>query len=186
MALLAPTLHFKTNTNHPKTTFTCHFKPPSFLQKNTPQPVPSLTRRSLANTALFGSLLAAKNAFFKAEKAKAFDFRMTVPDQTLEEAESAISGHAQSLLQVKELLEESSWREAQKALRQSASSLKQDIYTIIQSKPGSERPQLRKLYSNLFNSVTGLDYAARDKDATRVWECYGNIVVALNEILSNI
>uniref|UniRef100_A0A2P2ILC4 Uncharacterized protein n=1 Tax=Rhizophora mucronata TaxID=61149 RepID=A0A2P2ILC4_RHIMU len=60
------------------------------------------------------------------------------------------------------------------------------MYILIQSKPGSERPQLRKLYSNLFNNVSKLDYAARDKDAARVWQCYENIVAALNDILSRI
>lgn len=86
---------------------------------------------------------------------------------------------------MKELLEEgeSSWREAQRALRNRSALLKQDIYTIIQGKPGSERPQLRKMYSTLFNSVSRLDYAARDKDVTRVWESYDNIVMALDDIL---
>ncbi|CBI31764.3 unnamed protein product, partial [Vitis vinifera] len=74
----------------------------------------------------------------------------------------------------------------QKALRKSSSLLKQDIYTIIQSKPGSMRPQLRKLYSNLFNNVTRLDYAARDNDATQVWEYYEKIAITLDDILSRI
>lgn len=86
---------------------------------------------------------------------------------------------------MKELLEEdeSSWREAQRALRNRSALLKQDIYTIIQGKPGSERPLLRKMYSTLFNSVSRLDYAARDKDVTRVWQSYDNIVMALDDIL---
>ncbi|KVI06714.1 Photosystem II PsbQ, oxygen evolving complex [Cynara cardunculus var. scolymus] len=93
-------------------------------------------------------------------------FRMTVPDQTVEEAENGIREHAMSLVQVKELLELESWKEAQKELRKSASYLKQDIYTIVQGKPVTKRAQLRSLYSRLFNGVTELDYAARDKDVT--------------------
>lgn len=31
-----------------------------------------------------------------------------------------------------------------------------------------------------------LDYAARDKDGPQVWQCYENIVVAVNDILSRI
>ena len=81
-------------------------------------------------------------------------FRMTVPDQTVEEAESGIREHAMSLVQVKPLLESESWKDAQKELRKSSSYLKQDIYTIIQGKPGPERAQLRILYSKLFNDVT--------------------------------
>ncbi|XP_076904034.1 psbQ-like protein 3, chloroplastic [Bidens hawaiensis] len=113
-------------------------------------------------------------------------FRMTVPDQTVEEAENGIREHAMSLVQVKKLLELESWKEAQKELRKSASYLKQDIYTIIQGKPGMERAQLRNLYSKLFNGVTGLDYAARDKDVPRVWSLYEDIVVTLDDILSRV
>ncbi|OVA08935.1 Photosystem II PsbQ [Macleaya cordata] len=108
---------------------------------------------------------------------------MTVPDQTIEEAETGIKTHVQDLLNVKELIELESWRETQKALRRSSSYLKQDIYTLIQAKPGNQRPLLRKLYSELFNNVTRLDYAARSKDAILVRKCYENIVVALDDIL---
>ncbi|XP_024970474.1 psbQ-like protein 3, chloroplastic [Cynara cardunculus var. scolymus] len=113
-------------------------------------------------------------------------FRMTVPDQTVEEAENGIREHAMSLVQVKELLELESWKEAQKELRKSASYLKQDIYTIVQGKPVTKRAQLRSLYSRLFNGVTELDYAARDKDVTRVWKLYEDMVVTLEEILSEV
>lgn len=107
-----------------------------------------------------------------------------MPDQTVEEAENGIKSHAQGLLQVKETLQLESWKEAQKELRRSSALLKQDLYTIIQSKPPAQRPQLRNLYSILFNNVSQLDYAARDKDVTRVNQCYDNIVVALNEFFS--
>lgn len=40
--------------------------------------------------------------------------------------------------------------------------------------------------SSSFNGNLQLDYAARDKDASRVLQCYDNIVVALNDILSRI
>ncbi|KAL4554673.1 hypothetical protein LXL04_037275 [Taraxacum kok-saghyz] len=113
-------------------------------------------------------------------------FRMTVPDQTVEEAESGIREHAMSLVQVKPLLESESWKDAQKELRKSSSYLKQDIYTIIQGRPGPERAQLRILYSKLFNDVTRLDYAARDKDVPRVWKLYQDIVVTLDDILSKV
>lgn len=86
--------------------------------------------------------------------ADGIELRMVAPEQTVEEAESGIRSHAQALLEVKGLIETESWGEAQKMLRLSSSYLKQDIYTIIQGKPGSQRPKLRKLYSNLFNNVT--------------------------------
>ncbi|KAK9117922.1 hypothetical protein Scep_016015 [Stephania cephalantha] len=119
----------------------------------------ALTTSTMATLVVLGS---------NAEKGGCFDFRMTVPDQTLEEAESMVRGHAQELLSVRDLIEEESWREAQRELRKSSTYLKQDVYTIIQAKPGGERPLLRKLYSQLFNNVTRLDYAARSEDAAQI------------------
>lgn len=144
------------------------------------------TRRETTNVLVASIGILAVEAMLCQQTASGFDSRMTAPEQTLEEAESGIKFHAQSLIQVKELLEAESWKAAQKALRKSSAYLKQDIYTIIQAKPGSERSELRKLYSNLFNSVMRLDYATRDKNVPRIWDCYGNVVVALNNILSRL
>lgn len=91
---------------------------------------------------------------FRTKNANAFDFGLVVPDQTVEEAQNVVRVHAQDLLQVRDLLESKSWKIAQKELRRSSALLKKDIYTIIQNKPGSERSQLRELYSTLFNNVT--------------------------------
>ena len=46
------------------------------------------------------------------------------------------------------------WRELQTALRASAANLNQDLYAIIQARPPGQRPELRRLYSDLFNNVT--------------------------------
>lgn len=153
---------------------------------------PSTTTAAAAATRRSSIIFTASSALFLCTQSintkpiKAFNFRMTVPDQTLQEAESGIQSHAQSLLKVKDLLMAESWKEAQKLLRKSSSLLKQDIYTIIQAKSAGERPPLRKLYSDLFNGVTKLDYAARDKDRIRVWECYNSIVLSLDDILSRV
>ncbi|KAL8477599.1 hypothetical protein ACS0TY_029775 [Phlomoides rotata] len=153
---------------------------PSLLHKLKPPllhpPTTAATRRCITLATL---LLSTKPA-------AAFDFRMTVPDQTVEEAELAIKPHAQSLVKIKDLLMAERWKEAQKELRKSSSLLKQDFYTIIQGKPYAERPRLRELYSDLFNGVTKLDYAARDKDKIRVWKSYHSIALSLHRILSAI
>lgn len=116
--------------------------------------------------------------------ALAFDFGFVAPDQTLEQALKGIKEHAQGLLDIKEYIDSESWKEAQQELRQNAGYLKQDIYTIIQNKAGKERPELRKMYFDLFNDVTGLDYAARDMDKVRVLVLYQKIVTRLDAILS--
>lgn len=108
-----------------------------------------ISRRSAISIALSSTVFLNQNA-----AASAFELRFTVPDQTVEEAEAVIRSHAQDLLQIKTLIESESWRDAQFALRESSSYLKQDLYTIIQGKPGSQRSLLRKLYSTLFNNVS--------------------------------
>lgn len=118
--------------------------------------------------------------------ALAFEFGIIAPDQTLEEAQAGMRVHGQGLLAIKTLLDERSWREAQTELRENAGKLKQDLYTIIQAAPVGQRPELRKLYSNLFNNVTRLDYAARSKDENLVQEHYRNIVAILNDIITKI
>ncbi|KAK9950657.1 hypothetical protein M0R45_006134 [Rubus argutus] len=150
---------------HFNPTFSCHLKPSfQFREKPLKDFDISIKRRIGAIAALSVVLLAKDSVFIKL--ANGFDFQFVAPDQTIEEAESGIIGHAQALLQVKDLIE--------------------TFITIIQQKPGNERPLLRKLYSNLFNNVTRLDYAARDKDASLIRQCYENIVLVLNEVLSRL
>nr|CAD1819053.1 unnamed protein product [Ananas comosus var. bracteatus] len=146
------------------------------------------SRRKLAAEAAASAsaVLLHQELFSSLKSASAVEFRITAPDQTPEEAEAAIRAHTQDLLGIKALLDTESWRAAQLALRESLLYLKQDLYTIIQSKPGSLRLQLQQLYSNLFNSVSNLDYAARDQDEKRVHKCYNNIVATLDEIFERI
>ncbi|XP_051218320.1 psbQ-like protein 3, chloroplastic [Lolium perenne] len=144
------------------------------------------SRRSLATAAvalIVSNLLPPTTG---AAGALDLDLRITIPEQSSEEAEANVRTHARNLVRVKEYIDARSWRELQAALRASASNLKQDLYAIIQAKPGSQRPELRRLYSELFNSVTRLDYAARDKDEVQVKECYGNIVAAIDQIFARI
>ena len=89
-----------------------------------------------------------------------FDLRLTLPEKSSEEAEAVVRTHARNLLGVKRFIDAGAWRELQAALRASASNLKQDLYAIIQAKPTGQRPELRRLYSDLFNSVTSVSSAA--------------------------
>ncbi|KAF1894873.1 hypothetical protein Lal_00022367 [Lupinus albus] len=171
-------------------TFKCCFKPSfqhnSHSTNHNEEFTLKITRRKVGILAAMASFIWSENCIVRTQSANAFEFGFVVPGQTIEEAEIGVRNHAQDLLQVRDLLEKESWREAQKALRLNSALLKKDMYTIIQSKPGSERPLLRHLYSTLFNNVSRLDYAARDKDGSQVWQCYENIVLIVNDILSRI
>ncbi|KAI4299687.1 hypothetical protein L6164_033121 [Bauhinia variegata] len=177
----------QSNLTHLFPTFKCCLKQPSFQSRKMQKKVFELNlSRRLGLIATMASMALASERFFDMDIANGVEFRSMTFDQTMEEAQSGFKIHAKDLLQIKDLLESGSWKEAQKALRKSSSLLKKDFYTIIQSKPGTERPKLRKLYSDLFNNVSRLDYAARDKDRSQVWQRYENIVVAINDILSRI
>ncbi|XP_021745247.1 psbQ-like protein 3, chloroplastic [Chenopodium quinoa] len=165
--------------------YTCCTMSSPIVKVNPPKLVLCISRRVGAITAMT-SLFLTTEAIMNDKTAKSLDFRITVPDQTVEEAQSVVRDHAQALLDVKLLIDSESWRDAQQELRKNSSYLKQDFYTIIQSKEGSARPLLRRLYANLFNNVTKLDYAARDKDVARVQECYNNVAAALKDFLSRI
>uniref|UniRef100_A0A0F7GWY5 PQL-like protein n=1 Tax=Erodium trifolium TaxID=337410 RepID=A0A0F7GWY5_9ROSI len=155
-------------------------------EKTTNLQYSKLSRR-IGAIATMASVLLAGDAVFNREGANGFEFGMVpLDEQTVEQAEGGVRGHAQALLGVKTLLESESWKEAQKELRRNSAYLKQDLYTIMNSKPGIQRPPLRKIYKDLFTNVVNLDYAARDKDAATVWECYKNIVITLDDLLSRI
>uniref|UniRef100_A0A0F7GYJ1 PQL-like protein n=1 Tax=Goodyera fumata TaxID=1390594 RepID=A0A0F7GYJ1_9ASPA len=166
-------------SSKPSSCFTFHGCSPCKKHITTLKLQAHFTRRIVAS-------MVSASVFLEAKAALSFDFRLVVPDQTIEEAEAGIQNHAQKLLSIKSLIDSKTWKAVQISLRESSSRLKQDLYTIIQAKPGSQRPELRKLYSNLFNSVTELDYAARSKDAVLVKECYNNIVSTLEEIFTTI
>lgn len=152
MAPPQPTLQ---SFHHP-TTFICNLMPSkSSSSSSIPHNLlPSPSTRRIAITTAFATVLLAREAISNSNMAASFDLRMTVPDQTLEEAETGIRGHAKELLRIKALIDSESWGDTQKALRERSPYVRQDLYTIIQGKPASLRPQLRKLYSRLFNSVT--------------------------------
>ncbi|XP_039034770.1 psbQ-like protein 3, chloroplastic [Hibiscus syriacus] len=188
---LRPILVSKYNPPYCSQTLITSYRKPTGLKHCKEMPAKKLIHSNM-NRRVGVILIAtmASSLLLKREENSAcgleLDLRMVAPDQTVEEAENGIQNHAKALLKVKDLIESKAWREAQKELRRSSSLLKQDIYTIIQGKPGNQRPQLRKLYSNLFNSVTKLDYAARDEDESQVLQCYDKIVFALNDILSKL
>uniref|UniRef100_A0A0F7GX15 PQL-like protein n=1 Tax=Pelargonium fulgidum TaxID=73198 RepID=A0A0F7GX15_9ROSI len=165
-------------------TFSRHVKPSLESREITLKALHSKLSRRIGAIATLVSVLLAGDAIFNKEFANGLDFSLVAPEQTVEEAESEIRGHAREMVEVKALLDSESWRVAQKELRRSSSRLKQDLFTIIQSKPGRERPPLRKLYEVIFSNVSNLDFAARDENASLVWECYKNIVVALDDLLS--
>jgi hypothetical protein len=147
----------------------------SLAPAETASPPPSkgpISRRRLAaiaSTALLASssrLLAPAGA----RGAGSFDLRITVPEESSEEAEAVVRAHARNLLRVKRLIDAAAWRELQAELRASASNLKQDLYAIIQASPASQRSELRELYSDLFNSVTDVSTAKFTQDvASHSW-----------------
>jgi len=143
--------------------------PPSNSVQRPQKQKPAATSRRLATAALLASRLLAPAAG-SAAAAGAFDLRITLPEQSSEEAEAVVRTHARNLLRVKRLADAGAWRELQAALRASASNLKQDLYAIIQARPAGQRPDLRRLYSDLFNSVTSVSAHLATKILRWPWQ----------------
>jgi len=114
------------------------------------------SRRRLATAAWAAVLASQLLPPVASSAAGTFDLRLTLPEKSSEEAEAVVRTHARNLLGVKRFIDAGAWRELQAALRASASNLKQDLYAIIQARPTGQRPELRRLYSDLFNSVTSV------------------------------
>ncbi|KAF3322286.1 psbQ-like protein 3 [Carex littledalei] len=173
-----------TFTNHCPSLFhsfkTCSI---SYHQKN--HECLLISRRYLTSISL-GATLLYKDFFCATNNASSVEFQLMTPGQSPEEAKTQIKLHARNLLKIKPFIDSESWKEVRIALRESSSLLKQDLYTIIQTKPTSERGELRRLYSDLFNNVTTLINAAEDKDENQVQECYDNIATDLNKIFARI
>jgi len=120
------------------------------------------SRRRLATAAGAAVLASQLLPPVASSAAGTFDLRLTLPEKSSEEAEAVVRTHARNLLGVKRFIDAGAWRELQAALRASASNLKQDLYAIIQARPTGQRPELLRLYSDLFNSVTSVSSAARN------------------------
>ncbi|CAN8238405.1 unnamed protein product [Cochlearia groenlandica] len=107
------------------------------------------------------------------------------PERTVGMAQEGLRKNAKNIKEIKEMMiDNKRWKEGGKELRRSASNMKQDLYLIIQAKPPKDRPLLRSLYSSLFNTITKMDYAARDGDSTKVLEYYKNMTLILDDIYS--
>lgn len=142
----------------PSPGFNCHQWRCSKPAHITPKLQRQFRRRRLTTSSVLAIAFLVKEACSNLNSASSLDFRITTPDQTLEEADAVVKLHARDLLQVKAFIDSKSWREAQLALRKSSSYLKQDLYTIIQAKPRNQKLQLRKLYSDLFNNVSWVSF----------------------------
>lgn len=154
MALKPLALNYKSHYLYPS--FTSYQKPSPISNETTPQKIhhSNINRRVVLIALPASSIILAQEAIWGDQIASAFNFNIMAPDQSMEDTGRVIKDHAQSLLAIKALLEAEEWSKAQDVLRTSSSNLKRDIYTLILLKPASERPQLRALYTNLFNSVT--------------------------------
>ncbi|EOA24790.1 hypothetical protein CARUB_v10018070mg [Capsella rubella] len=144
---------------------------------------------SISGTLIPQLLFFDSSRYSSANAADFFNFGAPPPEpeRTVELAQEGLRKNAEYIKRIKEMMiEKKLWKEGGKELRRSASNMKQDFYLIIQAKPPKDRPLFRSLYSTLFNSITKMDYAARDEDETKVLEYYKNVVAILDDIFLRI
>ncbi|XP_061979644.1 uncharacterized protein LOC133700099 [Populus nigra] len=104
------------------------------------------------------SVVLVKEAIFSQDSANGLEFRSATPDERSDGRSRKWNQRA--LLQIKDFLASESWKEARQVLRRCSSNLKLDLYA--------------------------LEYAAREKNVSFVWQCYEGIVTAYDDMLSRI
>lgn len=111
-----------------------------------------------------------------------FYLQPLTPDQAASRAKSA----AQDIIDVKSLIDKKAWPYVQNGLRSTAGYLRYDLNTVILSKSGGAKKDLKALSARLFDSLNALDYAARAKSTSEAEKFYSQTVTLLNDVLSKI
>ncbi|KAF5206433.1 Oxygen-evolving enhancer protein 3-2 protein [Thalictrum thalictroides] len=102
------------------------------------------------------------------------------------EAAARAKESAKEILSVKEFIDKKAWPYVQNELRSKASYLRYDLNTIISAKPKDEKKLLKDLTGKLFQSIDGIDHAAKIKSSTEAAKYYAETVSSLNDVLAKI
>ncbi|KAG4178038.1 hypothetical protein CXB51_027048 [Gossypium anomalum] len=93
---------------------------------------------------------------------------------------------AKDILGVKTLIDKKAWPYVMNDLRLKAEYLRFDLKTVISSKPKDEKKSLDELTKKLFNTIDGLDHAAKIKSTPEAEKYYAETASALNEVIAKL
>ncbi|MBA0663360.1 hypothetical protein Goklo_003480 [Gossypium klotzschianum] len=93
---------------------------------------------------------------------------------------------AKDILGVKTLIDKKAWPYVMNDLRLKAEYLRFDLKTVISSRPKDEKKSLDELTKKLFNTIDGLDHAAKIKSTPEAEKYYAETASALNEVITKL
>ncbi|XP_010539217.2 PREDICTED: oxygen-evolving enhancer protein 3-2, chloroplastic-like [Tarenaya hassleriana] len=102
------------------------------------------------------------------------------------EAAARAKESAKEIVNVKAFIDKKAWPYVQNDLRLRAEYLRYDLNTVISSKPKDEKQNLKELTGKLFQSISGLDHAAKIKSTPEAEKYYAETVSSLNDVLAKL
>ena len=103
------------------------------------------------------------------------------------EAAARAKESAQDIINLKPLIDKKQWPYVMNDLRLRASYLRYDLKTVISSKTTKEeKKDLKDLTGKLFDTLDGLDHAAKTKSPTEAEKYYGETKTVLNDVLAKL
>ncbi|KAK8501902.1 hypothetical protein V6N13_023317 [Hibiscus sabdariffa] len=117
--------------------------------------------------------LAYKDRFF---------LQPLTPTQAAQRAKES----AKDILGVKTLIDKKAWPYVMNDLRLKAEYLRYDLKTVISAKPKEEKKSLDELTKKLFNTIDGLDHAAKIKSSAEAEKSYAETASALNDVIAKL
>ncbi|XP_052180353.1 oxygen-evolving enhancer protein 3, chloroplastic [Diospyros lotus] len=93
---------------------------------------------------------------------------------------------AKDILNVKGLIDKKAWPYVQNDLRLKAEYLRYDLNTVISAKPKDQKKPLQDLTGKLFQTLSGLDHAAKIKSTPEAEKYYAETVSALKDVLAQL
>ena len=93
---------------------------------------------------------------------------------------------AKDILGVKTLIDKKAWPYVMNDLRLKASYLRYDLKTVISAKSKDEKKSFDELTKKLFNTIDGLDHAAKIKSTPEAEKYYAETASALNDVIAKL
>ncbi|GMI77549.1 photosystem II subunit Q-2, PHOTOSYSTEM II SUBUNIT Q [Hibiscus trionum] len=93
---------------------------------------------------------------------------------------------AKDILGVKTLIDKKAWPYVMNDLRLKASYLRYDLKTVVSAKSKDEKKSFDELTKKLFNTIDGLDHAAKIKSTPEAEKYYAETASALNDVIAKL
>uniref|UniRef100_A0A0D9WZZ8 Uncharacterized protein n=1 Tax=Leersia perrieri TaxID=77586 RepID=A0A0D9WZZ8_9ORYZ len=145
-----------------------------------------LVATGIAGGALAESALAAAKSIKARDTDLPLKERFYLQPLSPTEAAARAKESAKDIINLKPLIDKKQWPFVRDDLRLKASYLRYDLNTVINSKPKDEKKGLKALAGKLFDTIDGLDHAAKIKSPTEAEKYYAETTSVLGDVLAKL